>query len=308
MGAGRYSRTFRGVKPIRFWDVDDIRRKLGLAAGPAPTLNPGASPFIPSQAHAQANDARTSAEAPTEESSYAGDPIDEEEEDTVSPPEVINVAMIESIETKVTMISEEDLAKQNAAAKTLQLYYRRLQASRVKNRIAGLGLPKTRKDRFAAFAQAADSMEGLGRPRYRCIFLGALPHLLVCLDYSWTIVMDDKAKARRAARSNGRHQVIEDVMKQKTRLNDIIKRIERLQVVLKETSDVHKRQDLKELEIYVGQVAAILDVVPQAMKALEFDMAMASSWIAYVNGSRKAKVDKKRPELNTEDLDSLEYF
>jgi hypothetical protein len=209
---------FRGVQPIKFRDVGDIRRKLGLAAGPASTLNPGASPFVPSEARAQENDVRPSTEAPTEESSDAGDPIDDEEEDTASPSEAIDVAIIESIGTKVTMISEEDLAKQHAAAKTLQFYYRRLQASRAKDRIAGLGLPKTRKDRFAAFAQAADSMEWLGRSLYQFVFRGALPHLLVCLDYSWTIVMDDKARARRAARSNGRHQAIEDVMKQKTRL------------------------------------------------------------------------------------------
>jgi hypothetical protein len=92
------------------------------------------------------------------------------------------------------------------------------------------------------------------------------------------------------------------------RFSDIIKRIERLQVMLKETSDVHKRRDLKELEVYVGQVAAILDEVPQARKVLEFDMAMACRWITYVNEIGKAKVDKEKPELNTEDLDSLEYF
>jgi hypothetical protein len=33
--------------------------------------------------------------------------------------------------------------------------------------------------------------------------------------------------------------------------------------MLKETSEVHKRRDLKELEGYVRLVAAILDEVPQ---------------------------------------------
>ena len=212
-------RTFPGVHPIKFRDVDDIRRKLGLAAGPASTLNPAASPFIPSQARAQANDAQPSIEAPTEE---ADDPNqeDSEEEDTESPPEDVDVAaMIGSIGTKVTKISEEDLAEQHHAAKTLQSYYRRLLARRA-NRIAnpGLGLPKTRKDRFDAFAQVANSIEWPERSLYRPIFLGALPHLLVCLDYTWTIVMDEKAKVRRAARSNGRHQEIEELMKRQSKL------------------------------------------------------------------------------------------
>lgn len=212
-------RTFRGVQPIRFRDVDDLRQKLGLATGPASTLNPGASTFIPSQARTQVNDTQPSVEALTEEANEAYDPIDLEEEDTLSPPGVVDDAsVIGSIGTKLAKISEEDLAKQHDAAKTLQSYYRRLQASRAKNRLAGLGLPKTRKDRFEAFAQAAESMEWVKRSPYRPIFLGALPHLLVCLDYSWTIVMDEKAKAKRAARSNGRHQAIEDVMKQKAKL------------------------------------------------------------------------------------------
>ncbi|KAH8984683.1 hypothetical protein EDB92DRAFT_2117026 [Lactarius akahatsu] len=176
-------RTFRGVQPIKFRDVDDIRRTLGLAAGPASMLNPAASPFVPSQARTQ-----PSVEAPTEGANEDDDSIyeDSQEEDTDSPPKVVDVAaMIGSIGTKVTMISEEDLTEQHDAARTLQSYYRRLQTSRA-NQIAnpGLGLPKTRKDRFEAFAQAQDSIEWPERSLYRPIFLGALPHLLVCLDYT----------------------------------------------------------------------------------------------------------------------------
>lgn len=83
------------------------------------------------------------------------------------------------------------------------------------------------------------------------------------------------------------------------------KRIHDLQAELKETSEVHKRRDLKELEVYVAQVAAILDEVPGAKEKLDFDMTMASTWKTYVYESRKPKVDKEKPELNTEDLDYL---
>lgn len=98
--------------------------------------------------------------------------------------------------------------------------------------------------------------------------------------------------------------------RRKLLFSNIIKRIERFQVLLRETSDFHKRRDLKELEIYVRQVATILDEVlsPQAIKALEFDMAMACRWITYLNEIGRAKVEKEKPELNTEDLDSQEYF
>lgn len=86
----------------------------------------------------------------------------------------------------------------------------------------------------------------------------------------------------------------------------MIKRIHGLQTELKETSDVHKRRDLKELEVYVADVTAILDEVPRAKEKLDFDMTMASTWKIYVYESRKPKVEEK-PELNTDDLDDLLY-
>jgi hypothetical protein len=82
-----------------------------------------------------------------------------------------------------------------------------------------------------------------------------------------------------------------------------MKRIRGLQVDVKETSDLHKRRDLEELKVYVGRVADILEEVPQAKEELEFDMRMASAWVYVLERRRKAKVEKEKPELNTEDLD-----
>lgn len=89
------------------------------------------------------------------------------------------------------------------------------------------------------------------------------------------------------------------------RCSAIIKRIQRLQAELSETSVVHKRRDLKELEAYLGRVADILDEVPRAKEELEFDMTMASRWKVYVYESQKPKVVKDKPQLNTEDLDFM---
>jgi len=115
--------------------------------------------------------------------------------------------------------------------------------------------------------------------------------------------MDEKTKVKRAAHSIGRHEEIEDLMKRQTNLITIIQRIQGLQAELKETSDVHKRRNLKELEGYVRRVIVILDEVPQAKEELDFDITMASTWKIYVDERRKPKVDKAKPELNTEDLD-----
>ncbi|KAN0138675.1 hypothetical protein V8E53_003663, partial [Lactarius tabidus] len=299
----------RGVHPLKFRTAEDIIQKLSLAAGPASILNPAASPFVPGQARSQANESQHPVEAPTEvnetDKSIQEDP--EEEEDTESQPEAVDVAaMIGLIGTQVAKISEEDLAKQEHAAKTLQFHYRRLLESRA-NQIAnpGLGLPKTRKDKFDACAQVADSVEWPKKSLYRPIFLGALPHLLVCIDRTRTIVVEakTKAKVKKGARSDDKHEAIEELMQRQTKISGIMKRLRGLQADVKETSDLHKRQNLDELKVYVRHVADVLEEVPQAKEELEFDMRMASAWVYMLERRRNAKVEKEKPELNTEDLD-----
>ena len=212
----------RRVHPLKFRTTGDIIKKLSLAAGPASMLNPTASPFVPGQARSRENESQPPAEAPDEANeadvSIQEDP--EEGEDTESPPEVVDVAaMIGPIGTQVTKISDEDLAKQEGAAKTLQSYYRRLLENRA-NQIAnpGLGLPKTRKDKFDACAQVVDIIEWPEKSLYRPIFLGALPHLLVCIDHTWTIMWESKLKVKKAARSDNRHEAIEELMKRQTKI------------------------------------------------------------------------------------------
>jgi hypothetical protein len=211
----------RRVHRLKFRTAGDIIRKLSLAAGPASMLNPTASPFVPGQARSRENESQPPVEAPTEENeadeSIQEDP--EEEEDTEAPPEAVDVAsMVGPIGTQVTKISEEELAKQEHAAKTLQSYYRRLLESRANQIAKGLGLPKTRKDKFDACAQVASSIDWPEKSLYRPIFLGALPHLLVCIDRAFTVVVEAKAKVKKAARSVARHEAIEDLMKRQTKI------------------------------------------------------------------------------------------
>ena len=223
-------RAFRGVRPVTFKNVDDLRRQFTVSSGPASTLNPAAATFIPGQAPLQKHSVDQSIEAtthdPDDDESVHGA---EEEEDAGSQDEADDSAAIEPIETNFTDISEEDLAEQHSAARVLQLHYRRLLTNRA-NRISnpGLGLTKTRKDQFEAFAQAADSIEWPPRSLYRPIFLGALPHLLTCLGHTWTIVMEEKTKVKRQQRKNIGHQGIEKLMGRQTSLTYVNKLPDRL--------------------------------------------------------------------------------
>ncbi|KAI0297517.1 hypothetical protein B0F90DRAFT_1819257 [Multifurca ochricompacta] len=298
-------RTFSGVRPVKFKDVGDISRQLTLAAGPVSTLNPSAAPFAPNQALVPANDLALVEN--TADEANEDDTIQEasNEEDTEPPEDADVAAIFESIGTKITAISEEAQREQHRAAKTLQHRYRRLLASRA-HRVAnpGLGLAKARQNQFEAFAQEVDSIEWPKKSRYRLIFLGALPHLLVCLSHSWSIVMEEKGTVKRRQRQKQEHQIIEDHMRRQSYLNTIIKRIEPLQTRLQPRSDVHKCRNLKTLEVDVEKVLKILDEIPRAKEELAFDMTMACAWKRHVKEEwQKRKVEK--PELNTDDLDGL---
>jgi hypothetical protein len=216
-------RHFRGVRVVKFSDVDHICRQLTMAAGPASTLNPTATPFVPAQATSQAT-AEPSVEATSDEVEDSAIQVDAEEEESEMPEETDVAAIMESIGTNFTGLSADALAEQHSAAKTLQSYYRRLLTNR-KKRIANpiLGLSKTRQNQFEEFARAAESIEWPPKSLYRPIFLGPLPHLLTCLAYTWSVVMEEKQKVKRQERQNKKHEGIEGLMEQRTKLKYVLK-------------------------------------------------------------------------------------
>ena len=211
-----------GVRIVKFRGVGDLHRQFTMITGPAPMLDPAAASFISGQASSQTN----SVDPPVDHDTNNGDSAHAagEEGDTESHEEADDSAIIEPLGANFTEISEEALAEQDSAAKKLQSHYRRLLTNRA-NRISnpGLGLTKTRENQFEAFARAAHSIEWPQRSLYRPIFLGALPHLLTCLDRTWTIVMEEKTKVKQQQRQNMNHQGIEKLMDRQTSLKYVNK-------------------------------------------------------------------------------------
>ncbi|KAI0286422.1 hypothetical protein BC826DRAFT_1108858 [Russula brevipes] len=262
-----------------------------MAAGPPSELNPTAAPFIPGQAHLQANSAEPSVEASTDEADDDHSVQEAaEEEDTELAEEADGAEIMEPVGTTFMEVSEETLAEQQSAAKTLQSYYRRLLTGRT-HRIANpeLGLANFRRAQFEAFAKAAaDTTVWPSKSLYRPVFLGALPHLLASLDY---------------ALSTG----IEELMERRTYLTTTIKRIKALRTTLEAPSQFHTQRDLKRLEGHVINVSAVVNEIPRAKEELVFDMEMAGAWRRHVKERQKPpKVEK--PLLNTDDLDDVFYF
>lgn len=216
-------RNFPRVRVVKFKDVDHICRQLTMTAGPVSTLNPTATPFVPTQVTSQAT-AESSVEATSDEAEDSAIQVATEEEESETPEETDVAAIMESIGTNFTGLSADALAEQHSAAKTLQSYYRRLLTNREK-RIAnpGLGLPKTRQKQFEEFARAAESIEWPPKSLYRPVFLGALPHLLTCLAYTWSVVMEEKQKVKRQEK---KHEGIEGLMEQRTKLTYVLNCLE----------------------------------------------------------------------------------
>jgi hypothetical protein len=112
-------RSFHGIRVVKFRDTGDILRQLTMAAGPASTLNPAATPFIPAQLPSQANGPEILVEAagdePNEDSATQ---VAAEEEDAELPEEGQEAdvaAIIESIGTTFTGLSADVLAEQESA-------------------------------------------------------------------------------------------------------------------------------------------------------------------------------------------------
>jgi len=229
-----------------------------------------------------------------------------DDEDEESPEGADLSAIIESIGADFKEIPEGVLEKQHHAAKTLQARYRRLLKNR-ENRIPS-GLPTFRKDSFEAFAREAESIEWPNKSLYRPIFLGALPHLLTCLDYTLSKLRAEKTRVKQLRSSVG-HQDIEALMARQTYLTNKINSIKALQSIVGAASDFHKQRNLKQLEAHVGEVYAILEDIAQVKEyvklkeELAFDLAMACAWRRYVNEPRKLKAAK--PVLNVDDLDDM---
>lgn len=219
-------RHFRRVRVVKFEDVNHIGRQLTMAAGPASTLNPTAAPFVPAQATSQVT-AEPSVEATSDEEEDSAIQVAAEEEESETPEETDVAAIMESIGTNFAGLSADALAEQHSAAKMLQSYYRRLLVNREK-RIANprLGLPKTRQNQFEEFARNAESIEWPPkRSLYRPIYLGALPHLLTCLAHTRSVVMEEKQKVKRQERKSEKHEGIEGLMEQRTKLTYVLNRL-----------------------------------------------------------------------------------
>ncbi|KAI0079047.1 hypothetical protein K474DRAFT_723989 [Panus rudis PR-1116 ss-1] len=100
----------------------------------------------------------------------------------------------------------------------------------------------------------------LRRP-YRLLYLGPLPHLLVCLEKANTLAHVIKTKAKRRLNEK-QNNVLEDVHAQITKATAFFKAVLRLQKLLAPASELHNAQDVQRLKELVNEANQVLLNLP----------------------------------------------
>jgi len=185
-----------------------IPEVIGLLNSSKPTvisnLRPDAPVFVPKPRVDQASEEIEGAE-----------PEQEIEEPEVDNTDIIGAGTsVESI--TVTALPEANLPpseEQIRATCVIQTAYRKL--LRRRRKLTKSTLEASRASFFEACLEESLKMEWLNGIYYRLLFLGPLPHVLVCLSaaHSWTI--DTKARNKKRLRVAS-HQELEDIGKRLT--------------------------------------------------------------------------------------------
>ncbi|KAF8807162.1 hypothetical protein BYT27DRAFT_7189247 [Phlegmacium glaucopus] len=229
-----------------------------------------------------------------------------EPEQEIEEPEVDNTDIIgagTSVESStVTALPEANLPpseEQIHATRVIQTAYRKLLRRRHKSTKSTL--EASRASFFDACLEESLKMEWPNGSYYRFLFLGPLPHVLVCLSAAHSWAIDTKARNKKRLRIAS-HQELEDVGKRLTEHTKVIKDLQRLQEALKPQSKLHRKREVETLKSLVVEVECFLDNIAHAAhtvtRDVKDDMAMAMKGIVAV---RKPPKPKPKPTIKIDD-------
>ncbi|KAF8060885.1 hypothetical protein FPV67DRAFT_312197 [Lyophyllum atratum] len=144
------------------------------------------------------------------------------------------------------------------AASIIQKVYKR---TLLRRRQAAKAALRSRK--FSACLEAARNMTWDENSSYKRLFLGPLPHMLLCLDAAHAMTLGEKKTAKKRWQS-AHHQILDSLGLQMTELGKASRSVSRLQKELELTSDVHIRCDIAKLRRSVQEAAELLRSLPFA--------------------------------------------
>ncbi|KAG1881874.1 hypothetical protein C8R48DRAFT_682521 [Suillus tomentosus] len=134
---------------------------------------------------------------------------------------------------------------------------------------------------------------------YSLLFLGPLPHLLVCLERGITLTRAAKTKTKGLLNKES-HEKLEELGKQRSGITTLLRKGLKLRKQLEPSSSAHRARDIDALRSGVLEVEEFMQGVPSSMKDMQSDFQMAYKGIV----AKKVSPGKKkvRPVLNVEDI------
>jgi hypothetical protein len=277
---------------------------MGLLNNSKPTvisnLRPDAPVFVPKPRVEEIEDA---------------EPEQEIEEPEVDDTDIVGAGSVESI--AITALPEANLLpseEQIHAARVIQIAYRKLLRRRRKSTKSALEV--SRASFFDACLEESLKMEWPNGIYYRLLFLGPLPHVLVCLSAAHSWAIDTKTRNKKKLKV-ALHQELENVGKRLTEhkyvlvlslsnrylfnilLRKIIKNLQRLQEALKPQSELHRKREVETLKSLVLEVESFLASIAHSVaQDVKEDMAIAIKGIVAV---RKPPKPKRKLTLKIDD-------
>lgn len=243
---------------------------------------------------------------------------DAEPEQEIEEPEMDSTDIIgagTSVESiTVTALPEANLPpskEQINATRVIQTAYRKLLRRRRQSTKSTLA----RASFFDACLEESLKMEWPNGIYYRLLFLGPLPHVLVCLSAAHSWAIDTKARNKKRLKV-ALHQELEDVGKRLTEhtyglvlilsgrhsqylFRKIIKDLQRLQEALKPQSELHRKREVETLKSLVLEVESFLaNIAHTVARDVKDDMAIAIKGIVAV---RKPPKPKQKPTIKIDD-------
>ncbi|OBZ79120.1 TPR and ankyrin repeat-containing protein 1 [Grifola frondosa] len=183
-----------------------------------------------------------------------------------------------------------------AAANAIQVAYRQYLARR--RTTTKTTLHEMRRRIFTAFQEASHTMQWPHK-YYRFLYLGPLPHLLVCLECMQNHIHTAKNHARKRFMVV-QHIELENAQAAFSVWAGLLKDVVRLQKLLGPKSEFHVGRDLVQLKARVVEVERLMHSVPSG-PPLEWqeDMKIAVKGIVK---TKQLPVKEVKPELNVEDV------
>ncbi|KAG2139121.1 uncharacterized protein EDB93DRAFT_708493 [Suillus bovinus] len=137
---------------------------------------------------------------------------------------------------------------------------------------------------------------------YSFLFLGPLPHLLLCLERGIALTRAAKAKTKGLLNKES-HEKLEELGKQRSEIAALLRKGLRLRKQLEPSSPAHRVRDIDALKGGVLEVKEFMHRVPGNVQGIQSDFQMAYKGIVAKKVHVPVGKEKERPALNVEDMD-----